>query len=39
MLKNDLGLTAIDFAHRANRAESASLIAAFIRGRHPKGSW
>jgi ankyrin repeat protein len=39
MLKNDLGLTAIDFAHRANRAESAKLIAAFIRGRHPKGSW
>ncbi|MGB4584254.1 MAG: ankyrin repeat domain-containing protein [Rhodoferax sp.] len=39
MLKNDLGLTAIDFAHRANRAESAELIAAFIRGRQPKGSW
>jgi hypothetical protein len=39
MLKNDLGLTAIDFAPRANRAESAKLIAAFIRGRQPKGFW
>lgn len=38
-LKNDLELTAIDFAHRANRAESAALIAAFIRGRQPKGTW
>lgn len=32
-LRNDPGLTAIDFAHRGNRAESADLIAAFIRGR------
>jgi hypothetical protein len=39
MLRNDLGLTAIDFAHRDNRTESADLIAAFIRGRQPKGSW
>jgi len=39
MLRNDLGLSAIDFAHRGNRADSASLIAAFIRGRQPKGSW
>jgi ankyrin repeat protein len=38
-LRNDLGLTAIDFAHRGNREESADLIAAFIRGRQPKGSW
>lgn len=38
-LRNDPGLTAIDFAHRGNRAESADLIAAFIRGRQPKGSW
>lgn len=39
LLKNDLGLSAIDFAHRASRAESAELIAAFVRGRQPKGSW
>lgn len=39
MLKNDLGLSAVDFAHRGDRAESANLIAAFIRGRQPKRSW
>lgn len=39
MLKNDQGLSAIDFALRGNRTESADLIAAFIRGRQPKGSW
>ncbi len=39
MLRNDLGLTAIDFAQRGNRKESAELIATFIRGRQPKGSW
>lgn len=39
MLKNDLGLTAIDFAHRGSRTESADLISAFIRGRQPKESW
>jgi hypothetical protein len=38
-LRNDLGLTAIDFAHRGKHAGSADLIAAFIRGRQPKGSW
>jgi hypothetical protein len=38
-LRNDPGMTAIDFAHRGNRVESADLIAAFIRGRQPKGSW
>jgi uncharacterized protein len=38
-IKNDLGLTAIDFAHRDNRVESAEIIAAFIRGRAPKGKW
>lgn len=38
-LKNKLDLTAIDFAHRGNRQESAELIAAFIRGRQPKGNW
>jgi len=39
MLKNALGLSAIDFAQRANRAESAEIIAAFVRARQPKGKW
>ncbi|PKO35981.1 MAG: hypothetical protein CVU33_20800, partial [Betaproteobacteria bacterium HGW-Betaproteobacteria-6] len=39
MLKNQLGLTAIDFANRASRAESAALIGAFVRGKQPKGQW
>ncbi len=39
LLKNQQGLTAIDFAHRNNRADSAGLIAAFIRARQPKGKW
>lgn len=38
-LKNQLGLTAIDFAQRANRKDSADLIAAFIRAKAPKGQW
>jgi uncharacterized protein len=38
-IKNALGLTAIDFAYRDNRAESAEIIAAFVRGRQPKGAW
>ena len=39
MLKNDQGLSAIDFAQRANRAESAEIISTFVRGRQPKGKW
>ena len=39
LLKNDLGLTAIDFAYRDNRAESAEIIAAFVRAKQPKGKW
>jgi ankyrin repeat protein len=39
MLKNDQGLSAIDFAHRGDRADSAEIIAAQIRSRQPKGSW
>ncbi len=39
MLKNDLGLSAIDFAQRANRAESAEMISAFVRARQPKEKW
>jgi ankyrin repeat protein len=38
-LKNQLGLTAIDFAHRANRKDSAELIAGFVRSTQPKGKW
>ena len=39
LLKNDLGLSAIDFAHRASRKESADIISAFVRGRQATGSW
>ena len=39
MLKNDQGLSAIDFAQRVNRPDSAELISAFIRARQPKGTW
>lgn len=39
VLKNDQGLTAIDFAYRGHRVESADLISAFVRDRQPKGSW
>jgi len=39
MLKNRLGQSAIDFAYRADRKESAELIAAFVRSRQPKGKW
>lgn len=39
LLRNEQGLSAIDFAQRANRADSAEIIAAFVRGRQPKGTW
>jgi ankyrin repeat protein len=39
LLKNNQGLTAIDFANRASRAESAEIIAAFVRARQPRGTW
>ncbi len=38
-LKNNLGLTAIDFANRDNRKDASELIAAVIRNRQPKGKW
>jgi ankyrin repeat protein len=38
-LKNQLGLTAMDFAHRVNQLDSAAILSAFIRGRQPKGVW
>lgn len=39
LLKNEQGMTAIDFANRAKRAESAEIIAAFVRAKQPRGSW
>lgn len=39
LIKNDQSLTAIDFAQRNNRADSAELIAASIRAKYPKGKW
>lgn len=39
LLKNRLGLTAIDFANRANRPDAAELISRTVRGRQPKGKW
>ncbi len=39
LLKNQQDLTAIDFAQRANRADSAEIIAAFVRARQPRGKW
>lgn len=38
-LRNDKGLSAIDFAHRAGRQADAERIAAAIRARQPKGRW
>jgi ankyrin repeat protein len=39
MMRNELGMTAVDFAQRGNRKDAADLIAAAIRGLHPKGKW
>ena len=39
LLKNEQGLTALDFAYRDSRAESAEIIAAFVRAKQPKGKW
>ena len=39
LLKNTQGLTAIDFAQRNSRQDSAEIIAAFVRARQPKGKW
>jgi uncharacterized protein len=38
-LRNELGLSAVEFAQRANRRDAAEMIAAAIRGRQPKGKW
>lgn len=39
LLKNQQGLTAIEFAQRASRTDSVDLIAASVRSRQPKGKW
>lgn len=39
LLKNEQGLSAIDFAHRANRADAVEAIAAAVRARQPSGRW
>lgn len=39
LIKNEQGLSAIDFAQRADRRDSAAIIAAFVRSRQPKGKW
>ena len=39
-LKNDLGLTAIDFARQADRADMVDLVAQAVRRRQPnRGQW
>jgi uncharacterized protein len=38
-LKNVQGLTALDFAQRAVRSDSADMIAAAIRSKRPAGQW
>lgn len=39
LLRNELGLSAIDFAQRVNRQDAAEIIAAFVRARQPRGRW
>lgn len=39
LLKNQLGLSAIDFAFRGNRRDVADRIAAAARARQPRGRW
>jgi ankyrin repeat protein len=38
-LKNQLGLSALDFAMRANRRDAAELISSSVRSAQPKGKW
>lgn len=39
LLKNEQGLTAIDFARRAGRVDAVAAISGFIRARQPSGRW
>jgi len=38
-LRNELGLSAVDFAQQANRPDAAEMIATAIRNARPKGKW
>ena len=38
-MKNQQGLSAIDFARRGNRTDAAELIARHIRDQQPRGKW
>lgn len=38
-MRNELGLSAVDFAQQGNRRDAADLIAAAIRAQQPKGKW
>ena len=38
-MRNQLGLSAVDFAQRGNRQDAAELIAEAIRSRQPRGRW
>jgi ankyrin repeat protein len=38
-LKNQLGLSAIDFAQQAQKADAVDAVAAAIRAKKPKGTW
>jgi uncharacterized protein len=39
LLKNEQGLTALDFATRANRADSVAYLTKVMEAKRPKGSW
>jgi hypothetical protein len=39
LLKNQQGLTAIDFARRASRMDAIDLLAAAIRSKQATGKW
>lgn len=38
-LRNELGMSAVDFAQKGQRPDAADMIAAAIRARQPKGTW
>lgn len=38
-MRNQLGMSALDFAIQAKRRDSAELIAQHLRGQRPRGSW
>jgi len=38
-LRNEKGLTAIDFAQQVGRSANVEAIAAALRARQPRGTW